>query len=59
MMIETELHLPKETSSNNFLQIDILKGLMIMLVIIDHAIPTNIRAQWGHSLWERISIPVF
>jgi len=59
MMIETELQLPVEPSSNNFLQIDILKGLMIMLVIIDHAIPTNVRAQWGHSLWERISIPVF
>lgn len=58
-MIETDLKLPEKKSSNNFLQIDILKGLMIMLVIIDHAIPTNVRAQWGHSLWERISIPVF
>ena len=59
MATETDLKLPEKTSSNNFLQIDILKGIMIMLVIIDHAIPTNIRAQWGHSLWERISIPVF
>ncbi len=42
-----------------YLQIDILKGIMIMLVIIDHAIPWNIRTPWEHSLWERISIPVF
>jgi peptidoglycan/LPS O-acetylase OafA/YrhL len=59
MIIETELSLPEKKSSNNFLQIDILKGFMIMLVIIDHAIPTSVRAEWGHSLWERISIPVF
>ncbi|RLI67075.1 MAG: hypothetical protein DRO88_00165 [Promethearchaeia archaeon] len=44
---------------SHYLQIDILKGLMILLVIIDHAIPWDVRAQWGHSLWERISIPVF
>ena len=59
MSTETALQLPEKTSSNNFLQIDILKGFMIMLVIIDHAIPTSVRAEWGHSLWERISIPVF
>ncbi|MHA1673240.1 MAG: acyltransferase family protein [Promethearchaeota archaeon] len=45
--------------STHFLQIDLLKGLMIMLVIVDHAIPWDVRATWGHSLWERISIPVF
>jgi len=59
MSIEIDLQLPEKSSSNNFLQIDILKGFMIMLVIIDHAIPTSVRAEWGHSLWERISIPVF
>ncbi|TFH30414.1 MAG: hypothetical protein E4G98_02115, partial [Promethearchaeota archaeon] len=32
---------------------------MILLVIVDHAIPTNVRATWGNALWERISIPVF
>ena len=32
---------------------------MIMLVVIDHAIPRDVRAEWGHSLWERISMPVF
>jgi len=58
-MIKTDLILPEKSSSINFLQIDILKGFMIMLVIIDHAIPTSVRADWGHSLWERISIPVF
>ncbi len=41
------------------MQIDLLKGLMILLVMIDHAIPWDVRNQWGHSLWERISIPVF
>jgi len=59
MSTEIDLQLPEKSSSNNFLQIDILKGFMIMLVIIDHAIPTSVRAEWGHSLWERISIPVF
>ena len=49
----------KMKKTNQFLQIDILKGLMIMLVIVDHAIPTDVRSGWGHSLWERISIPVF
>ncbi|MHA1745148.1 MAG: acyltransferase family protein [Promethearchaeota archaeon] len=49
----------KSLPSDHNIAIDILKGLMIMLVIIDHAIPTAVRAQWGHSLWERISIPVF
>lgn len=59
MSSETALKLPEKTSSDNFLQIDILKGIMIMLVIIDHAIPREIREGWANSLWERISIPVF
>lgn len=57
--LEKSLDLQFSKPKNHFLQIDILKGLMIMLVIIDHAIPWEVRTPWEHSFWERISIPVF
>ncbi|MHA1584814.1 MAG: acyltransferase family protein [Promethearchaeota archaeon] len=45
--------------SNHYFQIDFLKALMIMLVIVDHTVPGDIRNGLGNSLWERISIPIF
>ncbi|WP_371806671.1 acyltransferase [Candidatus Lokiarchaeum ossiferum] len=57
-MLSNQKIITKETQKY-FPQVDLLKGAMILLVIIDHAIPTIVRSEWGHSLWERISIPVF
>ena len=43
----------------NFFQIDLLKALMIVFVIIDHAIGYSNYRGLGFELWERMSIPVF
>ncbi|MFX1496805.1 MAG: acyltransferase family protein [Promethearchaeota archaeon] len=43
----------------NFLQVDIVKAIMIFLVIFDHTIPWMYKDYMGVALWERISIPVF
>lgn len=45
---------------NYFVQIDIIKAVMIFLVIFDHTFPWDpLKNQMGVALWERISIPVF
>ncbi|MFW9770543.1 MAG: acyltransferase family protein, partial [Candidatus Thorarchaeota archaeon] len=50
---------PIESKREYFLQIDILKALMIFLVIFDHTIPWDYKDYMGVALWERISIPIF
>jgi hypothetical protein len=45
---------------NYFVQIDIIKAVMIFLVIFDHTFPWDpLKDSMGVALWERISIPVF
>jgi len=54
-----------ESKREYFLQVDIVKAIMIFLVIFDHTIPWMYHGymvykdNWGVALWERISIPVF
>jgi len=48
-----------EKKTESYLQIDILKAVMIFLVIFDHTIPWSYKNKMGVALWERISIPVF
>ncbi|MFX1487701.1 MAG: acyltransferase family protein [Promethearchaeota archaeon] len=48
-----------EKTKEFYLQIDILKAVMIFLVIFDHTIPWIYKNKMGVALWERISIPIF
>jgi len=48
---------PKDS---HFIQVDIIKAIMIFLVIFDHTFPWDpLKDNMGVALWERISIPVF
>ncbi|MHA2288399.1 MAG: acyltransferase family protein [Promethearchaeota archaeon] len=47
----------EDTSS--FFQIDFLKSIMIVFVIIDHSVLRTFIRGTGTELWERMSIPVF
>jgi len=48
---------PKDS---HFIQVDIIKAIMIFLVIFDHTFPWDpLKNNMGVALWERISIPVF
>ena len=48
-----------QVGETHYLQVDILKAIMIFLVIFDHTISWVIKDKMGVELWERISIPVF
>jgi len=48
-----------EEKSNYFFQVDFLKALMILLVIIDHSLAYSATPGLGLQLWERIAIPIF
>ena len=39
--------------------IDFLKGYCIVLVILNHCIPTNVRMQIGFPLWGSPAVPIF
>ena len=56
---EVEMSNFPEKTKEPYLQIDILKAVMIFLVIFDHTVPWNYKHNIGVVLWERISIPVF
>ena len=45
--------------NKGFFQLDLLKAWMILLVVVDHTVPSYLISPFGSSLWERISIPVF
>ncbi|MFX1360770.1 MAG: acyltransferase family protein, partial [Promethearchaeota archaeon] len=63
-IIKTEIE-SFEAKKEHFLQVDIVKAMMIFLVIFDHTFPWMYHGYmvykdyWAVALWERISIPVF
>ena len=50
------LNLEEGKKRKNFFQIDLMKGVMISFVILDHALSSY---GPGFELWERMAIPVF
>ncbi|MGB5910828.1 MAG: acyltransferase family protein [Promethearchaeia archaeon] len=48
-----------ESKREYFLQVDIIKAIMIFLVVFDHTVPWLYKDYMGVALWERISIPMF
>lgn len=46
-------------SPPRFGQVDVMKGVAILLVIVDHALPPLFLRGLANSLWERIAIPLF
>ncbi|MFX1321461.1 MAG: acyltransferase family protein [Promethearchaeota archaeon] len=61
---ENKLRIKEQNSlypkDSHFIQVDIIKAIMIFLVIFDHTFPWDpLKNSMGVALWERISIPVF
>ncbi|WP_371804331.1 acyltransferase family protein [Candidatus Lokiarchaeum ossiferum] len=50
---------PVDDLPKGYFQLDLLKAIMILLVIVDHTVPAGLIHPYGNTLWERISIPVF
>ena len=44
---------------SKYWQVDLIKACAIVLVIMDHSIPSDIRFSWGSPFWQRIAIPLF
>jgi hypothetical protein len=57
--LKSDNDIKSEKSNNNYFQVDIMKTLMIILVILDHSTTHEFLAQYGSALWERIAIPGF
>lgn len=57
--ITTEMSKNIKIEGKRFFQVDLLKALMILLVIIDHSIAYANLYGKGFELWERIAIPMF
>ena len=46
-------------SEQFFPQVDILKAICILFVIVDHTIPWTNRWMYYNTFWERVAIPIF
>ncbi|MFX1425398.1 MAG: acyltransferase family protein [Promethearchaeota archaeon] len=48
-----------ESDNNYYFQIDLLKAIIIIFVISEHALPWVIKDNMAVFLWQRLSIPFF
>lgn len=62
MKIVNEILLEEKSKKNYYFQVDLLKAIMIIFVISEHALirlPAEIRDAMVVNLWQRLSIPFF
>jgi len=63
--IEVELELPVEQNQTieserpYFFQLDVLKAIAIIFVVMDHSLYWDVKGEIGSLFWERLSIPFF
>jgi len=57
--IITEMPIDFKEEGKRFFQVDLLKSLMILLVILDHSLAYANLYGKGFELWERTAIPIF
>ncbi len=54
-----ELELDSENKRPYYFQLDVLKAIAIVLVVMDHSLTWEVKASIGSLFWERLSIPFF
>jgi len=57
--IEVELEQEAEPKRPYFFQLDVLKAIAIVFVVMDHSLTWEIKGAIGSTFWERLSIPFF
>ena len=54
-----QLELVSEEKRPYYFQLDVLKAIAIILVVMDHSLTWEVKASIGSLFWERLSIPFF
>lgn len=57
--IELEQTIESEHKRPYFYQLDVLKAIAIIFVVMDHSLTWEIKGAMGSLFWERLSIPFF
>ncbi|MGY5857954.1 MAG: acyltransferase [Candidatus Thorarchaeota archaeon] len=57
--IDVELEQEVEPERPYFFQLDVLKAIAIMFVVMDHSLTWELKGAIGSTFWERLSIPFF
>lgn len=57
--IEVELEQEVKQERPYFFQLDVLKAIAIVLVVMDHSLTWELKGAIGSTFWERLSIPFF
>ncbi|MCJ7817341.1 MAG: acyltransferase [Candidatus Thorarchaeota archaeon] len=57
--VELEQSIEPEPKRPYYFQLDVLKAIAIMFVVMDHSLTWEIKGSVGSLFWERLSIPFF